>query len=125
MMKRGGRPESLPLEDRQYYGNVHNFAHFYGEHRWKGSRYIFNELTKLFNLPGVKIFVERKTILGGERLCEVEKFEDGSEGEIHFAPRVHFGKINCELYIIHLSYCIVSNIETKSKSLLHRTGGPG
>ena len=74
-MKRGGRPESHPLNDRIYYGNVSNFAHFYEKHRRQGSRHIFNELTKLFNLPGVNIFVERKTILGGTRMCKVIKFE--------------------------------------------------
>ena len=74
-MKRGGRPESHPLKDRKYYGRVHNFAHFYEIHRRKGSGYIFNELTKLLNLQGVSIFVERKTILGGKRKCRVINIE--------------------------------------------------
>ena len=74
-MKRGGRPESPPLKDRRYYENVHNFAHFYEKDRNHGYRHIFNKLTELFNLPGVNIFVERKTILGGKRMCKVIKFE--------------------------------------------------
>ena len=47
----------------------------------------------------------------------------GSEGGIHFAPEVHFGKINCEFRIMNSSDCIVASLETKSKSPLHRTGG--
>ena len=74
-MKRGGNADPVPLKNRRYYGNVHKFAHFYEEHCRKGSRYIFNELTKLLNLRGVSIFVERKTILGGKRKCRVINIE--------------------------------------------------
>ena len=47
----------------------------------------------------------------------------GSEGGIHFAPEVHFGKIDCVCRILNSFDCTVASLETKSKSPLHRTGG--
>ena len=46
----------------------------------------------------------------------------GSERGIHFGPEVHFGKIDCDCRILNSFDCTVASLQTKSKSLLHRTG---